>query len=306
MRSVIRELLDYIRFGKTGARFFNHTPASPIQLRFPYTACVTLVEILELLTLGLVTGIVGGLLGIGGSIIVIPLLTLLLHLNQHLSQAVAMIINIFVALPALLQHHRAGAVRWDIMRIMLPLGLVFIIVGVELSNRVDSVLLKRAFGVFLIYMIVINVHQLMKGKPEPKSSDERTSKPRIAGIGAVTGIMAGLLGIGGGNIAIPLLQRFVRLPLRQCIATTAAFMCFSATLGAIFKNIALDRLTDPAGVSLNLSWAQSLPIAAVLAPTAIIGGLIGARLTHALPLKWVRLAFIVLLAWACLDMLDVV
>lgn len=255
--------------------------------------------------LGLVTGVVGGLLGIGGSIIVIPLLTLLLNLNQHLSQAVAMIINVFVAVPALLQHHRANAVRWNVMKKMLPFGIVSILIGVEASNRVDGEMLKRFFGAFLIYMIIINVQQLLKPRPEPHPHQQHTGWWAIGSIGAITGFMAGLLGIGGGNIAIPLLQRFANLPLRQCIATTAAFMCVSASVGAVRKNISLANLniTDAAGNAVN--WQDSVMIAAVLAPTAVIGGLIGARLTHALPLKWVRLAFILLLSWAAFDMLGV-
>lgn len=265
---------------------------------------MTLIEILELLALGLITGIVGGLLGIGGSIIIIPLLTLLLHLNQHLSQAVAMIINVFVAVPALLQHHRAKAVRWDVMVRMLPLGLIFIIIGVESSNRVDEVLLKRLFAVFLLYMIINNVLQLVRRKSEPQSHQQRVGWLPIGIIGAVTGCMAGLLGIGGGNIAVPLLQRLANLPLRQCIATAAAFMCVSVSVGAVRKNMSLASLTDSAGVNLGLTWEQSVTIAAVLAPTAVIGGLIGGRLTHALPLTWIRAAFILLLTWACLDMFD--
>lgn len=268
-----------------------------------YTLPVTFIEVVELFALGLAAGLLGGLLGIGGSIIIIPLLTLLLHLNQHLSQAVAMITNVFVTVPALLQHHRAKAVRWDVMRRMLPLGLVGILIGVEASNRVDGELLKRFFGVFLIYMIVINVRQLLSRKPEPQLDQQRIDWLRVSSVGGTTGFMAGLLGIGGGNIAVPLLQRLANLPLRQCIATAAAFMCISASIGAIRKNMSLHQLTDAAGMPLD--WQESVQIAAFIAPTAVLGGFIGAKLTHILPLHWVRMAFILLLIWACLDMLDV-
>ena len=287
---------------KYKTRGFQTPTSSPDVL---YTAAVTFVEVLELLALGLVTGIVGGFLGIGGSIIIIPLLTLLLHLNQHLSQAVAMIINVFVALPALLQHHRAKAVRWDVMHRMLPFGLVAIIVGVESSNRVDETLLKQCFAVFLLYMIINNIMQLVKKKRESEAHQQHVGWLPVGFIGTVTGFMAGLLGIGGGNIAIPLLQRIANLPLRQCIATTAAFMCVSASVGAIRKNMSLAQLTDSTGVSLGLTWQESVTIASVLAPTAVVGGLIGGRLTHLLPLNWIRAAFILLLTWACLDMFDV-
>jgi uncharacterized membrane protein YfcA len=267
---------------------------------------VDVTQILELLGVGLAAGILGDLLGIGGSIIIIPLLSVLLHLNQHLAQAVAMIINIFVAVPAMVQHQRAGAIRWDVMRRMLPLGIVFILIGVLSSNQIDSEILKKVFGVFLLYMIVMNVRQLIAGKSEPQIHEQRVGWIASGSVGAITGFMAGLLGIGGGNIAVPLLQRIAQLPLRQCIATTAAFMCVSASAGAIMKNASLSHLSNDAGVNLGLSWIESVKIAAVLAPTAIVGGLIGGKLTHTLPLKLVRVAFILLLTWACLDMLKLI
>ena len=265
---------------------------------------MTTTQILVLLALGLTAGALGGMLGIGGSIVMIPVLTLLLHLNHHISQAVAMIINLFVSLPALFQHHRAGAVRWDLMVRMLPFGLLFIIIGVEGSNRFDGERLEKMFGVFLIWIIWNNIHILISRKQEPTSDQARITWTRAGLVGSITGFMAGLLGIGGGIIAVPLLQRACKLPLRQCIATTAAVMCVTAAIGAIRKNYTLIYLTDQAGIDAN-SWKESLLIAACLAPTAVLGGLLGGRLTHALPLNWVRVAFILLMSWASLNMLGV-
>ena len=62
----------------------------------------------------------------------------------------------------------------------------------------------------------------------------------------------------------------------------------------------------PTGNPLNLHLQDSLILAAYLAPTATIGALIGARLTHTLPLRWVRLAFVLLIVWASLSMLGVI
>lgn len=256
--------------------------------------------------LGLAAGALGGMLGIGGSIIMIPVLTVILRRDYQLSQAVAMIVNVFVSLPALIQHHRAKAVRWDIMGRMLPAGLVLILIGVEASNHLDGEVLKKLFAVFLIYMIADNMYHMASNKSEPEPHEHRAGWLNSSAIGGLTGFVAGILGIGGGNIAVPLLQRFARLPLRQCIATAAAFMCVSASIGAVRKNLTLSHLVDSQGVNLGLDYQQSLQITAFLAPTAIIGGLFGGKLTHALPLNWVRLAFIVLLAWASAEMLGLV
>jgi uncharacterized membrane protein YfcA len=258
-------------------------------------------EIVGLLALGLVAGALGGMLGIGGSIIMIPVLTLLLHRNHHVSQAVAMIVNVFVSLPAVWQHHRADAVRWNVMFRLLPFALVFIVVGVESSNQIDGDMLEKMFGAFLIWIIWTNIYELIAQKPEFAVHEQRTTWPRLALVGSITGFMAGLLGIGGGIIAVPLLQRVCRLPLRQCIATTAALMVITATIGSIRKNSTLSHLPE---LSPD-SWKDSLTIAAFLVPTAVLGGLFGGKLTHALPLNWVRVAFILLMTWASLNMLGV-
>ena len=111
-------------------------------------------------------------------------------------------------------------------------------------------------------------------------------------VASITGFAAGLLGIGGGIIAVPLLQRMAHLPLRTAIATSSALMCLTATIGAARKNFTLPEITD-AG-----PW-DGVIIAAVLAPTAILGGYVGAHLTHVLPLRLLRIVFVLLLAVAC-------
>ncbi len=75
-------------------------------------------EVITLLILGLAAGTAGGLVGIGGSLVIIPVLTLLMGKDQHLAQACAMIVNVFVAVPALLRHHQAKA--WSLRASAIP------------------------------------------------------------------------------------------------------------------------------------------------------------------------------------------
>jgi hypothetical protein len=259
-------------------------------------------EALLLLLLGLGAGCLGGILGIGGSILMIPALGIILHRDQHLAQAAAMIVNLFVALPALILHHRAGAVRWSVAARMIPFAIVFIIVGVESSNLLAAKTLEAIFGAFLIYVIASNVRKLIDCSAEPHASAQRTGWLACSSVGAIMGFGAGLLGVGGGGIAVPLLQKVCNLPLRQCIATSTAVMCIAAAIGAVRKNATLTQHLDVA-TGVALSALDSLEIAAWLAPTAIVGGLMGAGLTHQLPLFWIRLTFILLMTWASLEML---
>lgn len=258
-------------------------------------------EIASLVIVGLVVGVLGGLLGIGGSVIMIPVLTLIFRHNQHLSQAAAMIVNVFVAVPSGIQHHRETAVRWDVVWRALPAGLVFIIVGVELSNTMDGKVLQRIFGAFLLYVIYMNIVKLFSKDGEPEPHEHQVAWWRCSFVGTLTGFMAGLLGIGGGVVTVPLLQRVCKLPLRQCIATSAAIMVLTAIIGAIRKNMDLDHA--PVVEDVALRWQDSVVIALCFIPTAIVGGWMGAKLTHTMKIGYVRLAFILLLCWATWQML---
>ena len=264
-------------------------------------------DVLILLVVGLAAGLLGGLLGIGGSIVLIPVLSLLLDKSQHLAQASAMIVNVCVAAPSALNHHRAGVVRWDVLTRMLPAGIILILVGVFISDlftRESEDVLKRIFGIFLVYVVVMNILEIAKrnGRSRDESVPAQVvSWSRCSSVGGVTGFLGGLLGIGGGVIAVPLLQRVCRLPLRQCIGTSSAAIVLTALVGAITKNITLPTHVDAAGEAIRIS--DSLIIAAVLAPTAIVGGLIGAKLTHVLPLAWVRAVLLVLLSVAAMRLI---
>jgi uncharacterized membrane protein YfcA len=263
---------------------------------------VPTAELLTLIVLGLFAGVLGGLLGIGGSIVMIPVLTLVLHRDQHFSQASAMIVNFFVSAPAIVRHQRARAVRWDVVGRMLPAAVICIVLGVQVSEPLDARSLERVFGVFLIYVIFVNARKLLDRRPilDEHANGRGWVGPSI--VGAITGFAAGVLGIGGGIIAVPLLQRVTHLRLRTCIACSAAAMCVTSVFGAIRKNWLLDTHFDAAGLALD-PW-ESVRIAGCLAPTAIIGAYCGATLTHTLPLKWVRGVLIVLLCVAAFKFLS--
>lgn len=264
-----------------------------------------------ILVLGLLAGMLGGMLGVGGSVVMIPGLAILFSMsksaepNQHLFQASAMIVNVVVSVPAMLRHRKAGVLVGDALVWMLPAALAFVLIGVWVSNLpiFEGVeggrWLGRLLALFLVYVIVANLLKLRGRTP-----GEHVEKPHVTPasgmtVGGVMGMIAGLLGIGGGAIAVPLQQVLMRLPLRQCIGNSSAIICISASLGAIYKNA---TLAQHATATSPIDWRTSLLIAALLAPTAWVGSRIGAGLTHRLPLRQVRVAFILLMTVAAWKM----
>ncbi|GAB4191139.1 MAG: sulfite exporter TauE/SafE family protein [Phycisphaeraceae bacterium] len=260
--------------------------------------------------LGLLAGVLGGLLGVGGSVVMIPGLAFLFSIsdrlepNQHLFQASAMIVNVVVSIPAMMRHRRAGVLVGDVLMWMLPAALVCILLGVWISNLPvfagadGGRWLGRLLALFLVYVIGLNICRLRSTQSSETPDGMCLSPVRGLTVGAVMGTVAGLLGIGGGAVAVPLQQVLMKLPLRQCIGNSSAVICLSAGVGAIYKNATLGQHVD----TTVISWQSSLLIAALLSPTAWLGARLGAGLTHRLPLRQVRLAFICLMAVAAWKM----
>ncbi|MCP4593922.1 MAG: sulfite exporter TauE/SafE family protein [bacterium] len=263
------------------------------------------MDLVWMLLIGLGGGLAGGLLGIGGSIVMIPLMTLLFGPRQHLHQAVAMIVNFFVGAPAVFQHLRVRAVMPEVIKQMIPAAAVCVIVGVlvsELSIFTGErrIYLTGVFGLFLLGVAGADLRKSIfagrNGRSSPSPQDALPVTRRAWMVGVPAGFLGGLLGVGGGFIAVPLQQRLLNLPLRNAIANSAATIVVLSAIGASFKNTAL---VVEHGVAL---W-ESVRLALMLIPGAILGSLIGARLTHVLPVRIVHAVFLVFLTLAAVRML---
>ncbi len=253
-----------------------------------------------LVLIGLVTGVFGALLGLGGSIILIPALNEVFGAHQHHHQACAMILNFVVVTAAVCGHWKAGVLRYDILKSTIPAAICGVIVGVELSEMrlfegEQQRFLTVLFGVFLLCAAGFNLKRVIR--PSATAGDEalfETAVPfwkAILFVGAPTGLVSGLLGVGGGIIAVPAQQIFLRVGLRQAIGNSAATICGLSLVGALTKNYHWWASHD------NDPFAP-LTIALFVVPGAVLGGLIGSRLTHVLPKRWIGGALAVVLVIA--------
>jgi len=251
---------------------------------------VTTTAILATVGLGVLAGLLGGLAGVGGSMVMLPGLHMIFgdepSTVHHLYMAAAMTVNVAVALPAALKHHAAKAVRTDLLPPLIASTLAGIVVGVLVSNLFDGNVLRYLLAAFILAYCAMNLRRLLIGHVEP-AADARTTVGRLAFSGAATGFVGGLLGLGGGVLLVPMLQVLCRVSLRQSIATSSAVICVTAVVGAGLKLATLHEHAQ--------SWTWALTLAALMAPTAIVASLVGAGLTHSLPIKTVRAAITVLL-----------
>jgi uncharacterized protein len=266
------------------------------------------MEWVWLAAIGLGAGVFGGMLGVGGSVVMIPALTLLMGENQHLYQGAAMICNFFVSITAVIAHRKAEAFNAGVLKWMIPAAMAGILAGVTISNIPlfegdNSFWLARLFGVFLIYVSLYNARRLYQTIRHEKSfiDKDRVADAKIpvrSGLcGLITGTAAGLLGIGAGTVSTPLMQVTMQLPLRNAMSNSAAIIVSISWLGAIYKNATLARH----GIELG----ESLRLAMLLIPGALVGGYFGGHLMHILPRNIIRSAFILLCILAAIKLLTV-
>ncbi|MCH7995426.1 MAG: sulfite exporter TauE/SafE family protein [Planctomycetes bacterium] len=267
--------------------------------------------IIAMLLIGLFTGVVGGLLGVGGSIVMIPAMTEVLGPDQHLYQAAAMIVNFFVVVPAVYQHRKAGAIDMATVKRLVPLALIAVVCGVALSelaifSGAGERYLRALFGGFLLLIVLRDLWSLVRNRRSnqnsqggatagPTKSNPGDGWRRAAAVAVPTGLVAGLFGIGGGVLAVPLQRRLLGIPIRNAIANSAAVIVATSVIGGSVKNYAV--IID------GLDPYRAFVLAAVLIPTAILGSLFGSRLTHKLPVKAIKAGFLVLLAVAAFRMI---
>lgn len=246
--------------------------------------------------IGTAGGFLGGLFGIGGGLVIIPLLTMTHGSNPHLYQASSLVAALLVAAGSIPPHIRAKAIRWKFAMRTIPLSLASVAIGIVIGNSLENPLwLERIFALFLAYVAVA---ELVRRVRSPAAESAHTTPTERVGwgpaclVGGAMGTLSGLLGIGGGVIAVPMMRVVNRFNIRTTIATSAFLILPAVMLGIILKYSTLSSVKTPSGDPIAVSSA--LWLAAALAPGAFFGAVVGASLVHKLPMKQLAIAFGVL------------
>jgi uncharacterized membrane protein YfcA len=259
-------------------------------------------HIILLLVTGAGTGFAGGMLGLGGAFIMTPIQIIVysgMGLPEDLAVKTAFGTSMLVILPAAIsgawRHHRNKAVMWRAALIMGACSLVFALLGSTLATNLPGSGLKIAFGVVVILTAI-----RMATAREPQYKIEAVSQPWVWIIWAIPlGFIAGMFGIGGGVVVIPVLVLALRFEMHYAIGTSLAIIILTSIggiTGYIINGIGVPGRLDYSIGYINLtSWL-------LLAVPAAIMAQVGAVVAHRMPRKLLMYIFVVVLAYMGLRM----
>lgn len=256
---------------------------------------------LAYLVIGGAAGFFAGLLGIGGGMIMVPMLVFVFSAQAmasehllHLALGTALATISFTSLSSMRAHHLHGAVDWSIVRAMSPGMLTGALSAALIAGFIPTRPLAAMFTALVFYAAT---QMLFDFRPR-----RTRSLPGARGVfvaGAVIGSVSSLLAAGGAFLTIPFLA-WCNVPLRRAIGTAAANgfpIAVAGSLGYIFQGLRIPGL--PAG---SLGYVY-LPALALVVVTSMLTAPLGARLMHGLPVKQLRVLFSLMLYALALRML---
>ena len=252
------------------------------------------VTLLLYLVLGAFAGVMAGLLGVGGGLIIVPVLAWIFH-GQHISDALIMHMAIGTSLATIVvtslssirAHHQRGAVLWPVVWQLTPGIVIGAWLGSAVADRLSSFALTKIFAVFVL---MVSAQIAFGAKPAPQRG-----LPGASGMlttGGVIGVVSAIVGIGGGSLTVPFLT-WCNTAIRQAVATSAACGLPIALAGSVGFIVTGWNAADVPPWSLGYIYGPAL---IGVAAASLFSAPLGAKLAHTLPTETLKKVFAIFLA----------
>jgi uncharacterized membrane protein YfcA len=245
------------------------------------------------LILGAITGYLAGLFGVGGGLVLVPVLLILFDAQQfpaenimHLALGTSMASILFTSLASMRKHHQHSAVNWQVVRNITP----GILIGTALGALLAASIPTRGLGIFFALFVYFAAAQMLLEVRPPASRQ----LPGIGGItlaGILTGWLSSLVSIGGGTIIVPFLL-WCNVSLRNAIGTSAAIgfpVAVGGTVGYVLTGM------NVAALPVHSLGFVYLPALFWVALATVLTAPQGAKATHHLKVGLLRKLFALLL-----------
>jgi uncharacterized membrane protein YfcA len=245
------------------------------------------------LAIGLAVGFLAGLLGIGGGMVMVPMLVFVftakgfpLEHMMHLALATALATIAFTSLSSVRAHHRHGGVDWAVARTMAP----GILAGSLAAALAAGIIPTRPLAIFFTGFMFYAAAQMFV-EIKPRAGRQLPGRAGLFAAGAGIGAISSVLAAGGAFLSIPFLA-WCNLPLKRAIGTAAANGFPIAVAGTVGYVLQGSRVADLPQWSLGYVY---LPALLLIVAASMPMAPLGARLAHRLPVKRLRMVFALML-----------
>ncbi len=256
---------------------------------------------LTLLACGVIAGLLAGLLGVGGGLVIVPVIAGVLSAAalggehvQHLAVGTSLAVMVFTSASSVRSHHHKGAVDWSIVRRMAPAMVAGTLVGSAMASRVSGAWLS---WFFVVYAYAVAV-QMLIGR-QPPAGREVPGPGSLSATGGAIGMVSSWVGIGGGSMSVPFMS-WCNVPMHRAIGTSAALGWPIAVSGAI-------GYLASGWHAPGLPWGSVgfiyMPGMLALMVMTVVCAPLGARLAHRLPVSKLKKAFALLMVVMASEML---
>lgn len=256
----------------------------------------------SLLLAGVIAGLIAGLLGVGGGIVLVPVMFYLFtimgvnpEVRMHLAVGTSLSTIVATAWSSSRAHYRKGAVDTALLKSWGPWLFIGAIIGMSLFSSLKSLYLTFVFsGVTFLLALYMLFSKNNNDQAEP-----RFPKGPLQWLyGLIVAGLSSIMGIGGGSLSVPLLT-YYRYPIRRAVGTAAAIgliIAVPGTVGAFASGIGQSGLPPLSFGFVNLfAFAILIPVTGYFAP-------IGAKIAHSINPKYLKYAFAAFLIFNAVNM----
>lgn len=258
-----------------------------------------------LLCVGAVAGTLAGLLGVGGGIVIVPVLYWLTEVGLldvdpsvaiHFAVATSLLTIIPTSISSARAHHRKGSIDFKMFWSWAPLIAVGALIGGVLAANVNATMLSGIFGVIAL-IVVIN---MLNPKPFTLADAPPTTLAARAAIAGPVGAFSATMGIGGGTLSVPVMT-LLSFPVHRAVGTAALFGLVIAVPGVLGYAFAGQNIP---GLLAHSVGYINIPAAAIISVATFIFAPVGVKIAHKLNAQRLRLAFAVFLGISAAKMLS--
>ena len=211
------------------------------------------------IAIGLVSGVLSGLFGVGGGIVMTPGIQVLLGAPPIVALATPLPVIFPTALTGALAYRRRGEIDVHAAAWLVGPGIVGAALGAWLTGSIDTTLLLIVTAVLLGWQAIAILR-----KRERNTAARPATAPILGGIGALAGLVSGLLGIGGGLVIVPLLAGWLGMPLKRALGTSLLAITALVVPGTVV-HAALGHLDLGIGLALVIGAVPGARLGAAIA-----------------------------------------